>query len=183
MRSTRRIMSTLLLVTALTGGLAACGPEDDKAAGGSGGSAASAKPSAKPTKGGDAGPDTYDCGGKPPVMPAGHTMIEVKLERDASGFEAQTAKPKCTPNDWIYHGEGEAKHYTLASGVKAQLALSAGPGQYKPVDKDQLAMHIDRCLAEDHSRVKPPFGCYGNVYEITLDGKGQVATIKEKWSV
>ncbi|MFI0739235.1 hypothetical protein ACH4PU_14255 [Streptomyces sp. NPDC021100] len=130
MRSARRITGTLLLVTALTGGLAACGPEDDKASDGSGGPAASVKPSARPANAGDAGPGTDDCGGKPPVMPAGHTMIEVKLERDASGFEAQTAKPKCTPNDWIHHGEGEAKHYALAPDVKPRLALSAGPGQY-----------------------------------------------------
>ncbi|MGW1200887.1 hypothetical protein ACWD4B_34335 [Streptomyces sp. NPDC002536] len=176
MRSTRRTMSTLVLVAALGGGLAACGPGDkaDKAGGTSGGPASSAKPSADG--------DNADCGGKPPVMPAGHTMIEIKLERDAaSGFEAQKAQPACTPNDWIYHGQGDSQHYKLASGAKIELAENDAPKHLKPVSKDDFDKHVDGCLRNDHDAVKSPFGCYGNVYDITQNAKGDIQTIQEIW--
>ncbi|MFI9721593.1 hypothetical protein ACIHFE_18380 [Streptomyces sp. NPDC052396] len=184
MRSTRRFVSTLVLVAALGGGLAACndGKKDTSD------SASSSKPAdhTDKTDKSDKGKDGNDpdCGGKPPVMPAGHTMIAVTLERDASkGFDAQVAKPVCTPNDWAYHGEGEAKHYTLAADVKAELALMDGPNKTKPVSKDDLTYHIDQCHSDDHSRVKAPFGCFGNVYDITMNGKGEIKTIKELWHV
>ncbi|GHF32889.1 hypothetical protein [Streptomyces morookaense] len=180
MRSTRRLMSTLVLVAALGGGLAACGPGGDKADGSTGGSASPAKPADGGGKG-DKG-DNADCGGKPPVLPTGHTMIEIKLERDAAtGFEAQKAQPTCTPNDWIYHGEGDSQHYKLASGAKIQLAENDAPKHLKPVSKDDFDKHVDGCLRDDHNAVKAPFGCYGNVYEITQNAKGDIQTIEEIW--
>lgn len=183
MPSIRRLISALAVAAALGGSLAACGPSDDKAGGTSGGSAASAKPSAQPSKAGE--PGDNDCG-KPPTMPAGHMMVEIKLEQDSRGFDAQEAKPHCTPNDWIYGAEGgpsSNRHYKLASDVKAELALTAGPGQTKPATSEQLTQHIDGCLLKDYSVVKQPYGCFGNVYDITLNAKGDVQTIKEIWSV
>lgn len=179
MRSTRQMISTLVLVAALGGGLAACGPGDkaDKAGGTSGGSASAAS-SAKPSA--DDG-DSYDCG-KPPVLPAGHTMIAIKLERDAaSGFEAQKAQPKCGPNDWTYGGEGDSQHYKLASDAKIELALSDGPKHPKSVSKDDFDKHVDGCLRNDYNVVKQPFSCYGNIYEITQNAKGDIQTIQEIW--
>ncbi len=39
-------------------------------------------------------------------------------------------------------------------------------------------------MASDHSRVKEPFSCHGNVYEVTLDAKGdEIKTMRERWSV
>ncbi|MCF3102043.1 hypothetical protein IPZ58_10645 [Streptomyces roseoverticillatus] len=183
MRSVRHAIGALALVAALGGGLTACGPEEDTAKGGSGGSSAAAKPS-QAAKGDDkdgAHGGEGDCG-KPPKLPAGIKMIQVGLHRDVSVIEAMDAKPKCTPNDWIYHGEGEPKGYKLPADVKAELAT--GSGQYKKVSRDELSMHLDACLVNDYSRVKAPFSCYGNVYEITLNDKGDtVKTMRERWSV
>ncbi|MCX4445526.1 MULTISPECIES: hypothetical protein [unclassified Streptomyces] len=202
MTSTRRALSAIALLAALSG-IAACGPEDTGAEGATGGSDSSASPSATasgaPASGGTAGDgptdDVDDDGqggdcGKPPVLPAGHTRVKITLMRDAAGFEAAVAKPHCTPNDWIYGADetDPTKHYVLPESVDARLALMDGPGQWKKVDHEQLALHIDRCHAmeagaTDYPKVEPPFGCFGNVYEITLDGKGEVKTIKEIWSV
>ncbi|MFF0750804.1 hypothetical protein [Streptomyces sp. NPDC004267] len=205
MTSTRRVLSAIALLTALSG-VAACGPDDaEGAAGGSGGSASSSAPSATASgtadsggagKGGpaddvDGDGKGGDCG-KPPTLPAGHTKVKVQLMRDAGGFEAAVATPHCTPNDWIYGAEKDAptKHYVLPENVKAYLALAAGPGQWKQVDHEQLSLHIDRCLAEeigaptaDYPKVEAPYGCFGNIFEITLNAKGDVETMKEIWSV
>lgn len=187
-------MGAIALCAALGAGLTACGPTEDGAAASSSkapSAAASAPASAAPSaaakpskgaKGGDAQGGENDCG-KPPTLPAGVKMIEVGLHRDISVVEAFDAKPKCTPNDWIYHGEGDPKGYKLPTDIKAELALSAGPGQYKPVTREELSMHIDGCLSQDHRNIKEPFGCYGNVYEITLNAKGEIATMRERWSV
>ncbi|MEF9886956.1 hypothetical protein [Streptomyces sp. P9-A4] len=55
---------------------------------------------------------------------------------------------------------------------------------------EQLALHIDRCHAQeigaptdDYPKVEEPYGCYGNVYEVTLNAQGEVDTMKEIWSV
>ncbi|MEV7611944.1 hypothetical protein [Streptomyces sp. NPDC089799] len=206
MRSNQHVFGTLALVLAVGGGLTACGPTDDKAGGAAPAASASAssdpsastsaQPSkdpkdAKPSKGaqaskgtgtGGAGDDLddHDCGA-PPKLPAGQKIIQVGLHRDISAIEAFDAQPKCTPNDWIYHGEGDPKSYKLPADVKAELAV--GPGQHKKVTREELSMHIDACLREDYSRVKQPFSCYGNIYEVTLNAKGEIATMRERWSV
>ncbi|MEV0414651.1 hypothetical protein AB0I68_28540 [Streptomyces sp. NPDC050448] len=196
MRSTRNVMGTIALFAAMGAGITACGPQEDGAAAPSsqapsshapsaGASAPGASAAAKPSKGstgGDGRGGENDCG-KPPTLPAGVKMIEVGLHRDMGVIEAMDAKPKCTPNDWIYHGEGEPKSYKLPADIKGELALSAGPGQYKPVTREELSKHIDGCLRSDYNVVKQPFSCYGNVYEITLNAKGEVMTMRERWSV
>ncbi|MEU8619065.1 hypothetical protein [Streptomyces sp. NPDC048623] len=204
MTSTRRVLSAIALLAAL-GGIAACGPEDSNAGGAAGGSGGSAAPSATASRTSDSGgagngepTDDVDGDGKggdcgtPPTLPAGHMKLKVQLMRDSGGFEGAEAKPHCTPNDWIYGAEkgAETKHYVLPQGVKAYLALAAGPGQWKQVDHEQLALHIDRCLAEeigaptdDYPKVEAPYGCFGNIYEVTLNAKGEVETMKEIWSV
>ncbi|MGW1892014.1 hypothetical protein ACWCP6_17400 [Streptomyces sp. NPDC002004] len=204
MTSTRRVLGAIALVAALSG-VAACGPDDSNAGGASGSSSA---PSDAPAKAGKAGKggsggsgsdgsssqgpsDDVDGDGKggdcgaPPKMPAGHTMLHLELMRDAGGFEATVAVPHCSPNDWIYGGgnKKDAKHYVLPTAVKAELAINS-TGAHKRVTHDQLAMHIDGCLADelgDTGRVKEPYGCYGNIYDVTLDAKGKVATMKEIW--
>ncbi|MFD0075050.1 hypothetical protein ACFVIY_21730 [Streptomyces sp. NPDC127166] len=203
MTSTRHVLSAIALLAALSG-VAACGPEDPTAEGVTGGSGSSASPSASSSKTSDSGEagdspaddvdgdgKGGDCG-KPPTLPAGILKVKVELMRDAGGFEAAEAKPHCTPNDWIYGADkgDPTKHYVLPKGVKAFLALAAGPGQWKQVDHEQLALHVDRCLAEeigaptdDYPKVEAPYGCFGNVYEITLNAKGEVDTMKEIWSV
>ncbi|SED90821.1 hypothetical protein [Streptomyces sp. TLI_105] len=202
MTSTRRALSAIALLAALSG-VAACGPEDPDTEGLTGGSGAGAPPSATASRtsdpgeaGNDAPVDDVDGDGKggdcgtPPTLPAGHMKMKVQLMRDAGGFEAAEAKPHCTPNDWIYGADkgDPTKHYVLPESVKAYLAL--GPGQSKQVDHEQLALHVDRCLAqeigaptEDYPKVEAPYGCYGNVYEVTLNAKGEVETMKEIWSV
>ncbi|MFC9588868.1 hypothetical protein ACFTUC_03575 [Streptomyces sp. NPDC056944] len=202
MTSTRRALSAIALLAAL-GGVAACGPEDPSADGLTGGAGSSAAPSATASKTSDSGEAGSsdptddvdgdgkggDCG-KAPVLPAGLLKLKVQLMRDSGGFEASEAKPHCTPNDWIYGAdEGDpTKHYVLPKNVKAFLAT--GPGQTKQVDHEQLALHIDRCHAQeigaptdDYPKVEAPFGCYNNVYEVTLNAKGEVDTMKEIWSV
>ncbi|MFG3343567.1 hypothetical protein ACGF1Z_00700 [Streptomyces sp. NPDC048018] len=203
MTSTRHVLSALALLAALSG-VAACGPGDPTAAGPSGGAGAtspSATASTTPDSGGTASSDPADdvdgdgkggdCG-RPPALPAGHLRVKVALMRDAGGFEAAEAKPHCTPNDWIYGAEkgAQTRHYVLPENVRAYLALAAGPGQWKQVDHEQLSLHIDRCLAEeigapteDYPKVVPPYGCFGNIYELTLDAKGEVETMREIWSV
>ncbi|MEU0406057.1 hypothetical protein ABZ318_38865 [Streptomyces sp. NPDC006197] len=201
MTSTRRVLGAIALLATLSG-VAACGPEDPTAGGPVGGSGSSASPSATasgtsaPGEAGDGAPADDvdgdgkggDCG-KPPTLPAGHLKLKVRLMRDAGGFEAAEAKPHCTPNDWIYGADkgDPTKHYVLPENVKAYLAL--GPGQSKQVDHEQLALHVDRCLAQeigapdDYPKVEAPYGCYGNVYEVALNAKGEVDTMKEIWSV
>lgn len=204
MSSNRRVLSAIALIAALSG-VAACGPDDTDAAGTTGGADTSASPAAEDSgspdadsNGGSAPADDADADGagencgKPPVLPEGHLRVKVELMRDAAGFEAAVATPHCTPNDWIYGAEKgtETRHYVLPDTVKADLALADGPGMGKRVDHDQLALHIDRCLAEElgtsikgYPKVEPPFGCFGSIYEITRDAQGNVATMKEIWSV
>ncbi|WP_327283575.1 MULTISPECIES: hypothetical protein [unclassified Streptomyces] len=185
MRSNRHVIGTIALVAAL-GGLAACGPQEDAAGGSPSAPSAATKPSASAPAGGSkadpsgSGGGEKDCG-KPPTPPAGVKIVQVGLHRDASVFEAMDAKPVCTSNDWIYHGEGEPKGYKLPADVKGELAT--GPGKFQPVNRDELSKHIDGCLREDYNVVKQPYSCYGNVYEITLNSKGEVQTMRERWSV
>ncbi|MGW3210356.1 hypothetical protein [Streptomyces sp. NPDC001135] len=207
MTSTRRVFSAIALLAALSG-VAACDP-DDNTAGATGGSGSSATPSSAPSATASKASDTGKTGssdptddvdgdgkggdcGTPPTLPAGHMKLKVELMRDSSGFEAAVAKPHCTPNDWIYGAEkgAQTKHYVLPKDVKAYLALAAGPGKWKQVDHEQLSLHIDRCLAEeigaptkDYPKVHAPYGCFGNIYEVTLNAKGEVETMKEIWSV
>ncbi|MFE2329528.1 hypothetical protein ACFXD5_37455 [Streptomyces sp. NPDC059385] len=186
MRSNRQVIGTVALIAALSGGLVACGPEEDAAGGSSSGPSTAAKPSTSAPAGGakadpaGSGGGGNDCG-KPPTPPAGVKIVEVGLHRDVSVFEAMDAQPKCTPNDWIYHGEGEPKGYKLPATVKGELAT--GPGKFQKVNRDELSMHIDGCLSQEHRNIKEPFSCHGNIYEITLDAKGEVQTMRERWSV
>ncbi|GHC51488.1 hypothetical protein [Streptomyces cinnamoneus] len=184
MKATRHLISTIALVAALGGGLTACGPEDDSAAGSGGSSSgASAKPSAKPADGGSAdksgGEGSFGDCGQPPKLPAGHKMIEIAVPPSKGSMSAKDAKPTCTPNDWIYHGEGAAKYYLFTAGeVKAEL--STGSGSYKTVPVGELWSHAGDCMT-NQSAVKQPYTCSGNIYDITLDSEGKVKTIKEVW--
>ncbi|MGW1013935.1 hypothetical protein ACWD4X_28320 [Streptomyces termitum] len=207
MTSTRRALGALALLAALSG-VTACGPDGSEAAGATGGpgggttapatpsATTSGTPAADPATGGEPTDDVNgdgkggDCG-NPPTLPAGIQKVKITLMRDAGGFEAAEATPHCTPNDWIYGAEKDAptKHYVLPTSVTADLALADGPGRWKRVNHEQLALHVDRCLAreigapDDYPKVEAPFGCFGNVYEITLGTQGEVKTIKEIWSV
>ncbi|MFF6788422.1 hypothetical protein ACFY9C_05035 [Streptomyces filamentosus] len=210
MTSTRRALTALALLAAL-GGTTACGPEETASAGAAGDPAVSTSapaapptttpapasatpdpttpPSGAPTDDVDGDGEGGDCGNRP-ALPSGVLMVKVTLMRDAGGFEAAEAVPRCTPNDWIYGAEKEAptQHYVLPGTVDARLAN--GPGTWKKVDHEQLALHVDRCLfqeigapTDDYPEVEPPFSCSGNVYEITLDPRGAVRTMKEIWHV
>ncbi|MBB4890527.1 hypothetical protein WEB32_34565 [Streptomyces netropsis] len=177
MKTTHRFISALALVAAL-GSVTACGPEEDTAAGS--GSGASAQPSEKQTAGGasaDKADGTGECG-KAPKLPTGHKMIEPVEPPSKGSMSAKDAKPTCTPNDWIYHGEGKAKYYLFAEQVKAELAT--GPGSTKTVPVGELWAHAGDCLTNGGA-VKEPYSCSGNIYDITLDPEGKVKTIKEIW--
>ncbi len=188
MKSTRRIIGTFALVAAL-GTIAACGPEEASAgaagssSGASGSSAQpstqpSAKPSAKqPAGGGSTGEPGNDCG-QPPKLPAGHKMVEPAAPPSKGSMSAKDAQPTCTPNDWIYHGKGEAKYYTFTEDVKAELATGSGSTESVPVG--ELWMHAGDCMT-NQSAVKAPYSCSGNIYDITVDGEGKIKTIKEVW--
>ncbi|MFF4582527.1 hypothetical protein [Streptomyces sp. NPDC001389] len=194
MSSTRRIIGTFALVAAL-GSVAACGPEDTSGSAGTGGSSgtggassagsagsgAAAKPSAKaPAGGASAGSAAPggDCG-QPPKLPAGHKMVEPVAPPSKGSMSAKDAQPTCTPNDWIYHGKGEAKYYLFAAGeVKAELAT--GSGSTKSVPVGELWMHAGDCMTNP-SAVKAPYSCSGNIYDITVDGEGKIDSIKEVW--
>ncbi len=194
MRSTRHVIGALALAAALGGGLTACGPTEDTSKGASDGASAAAKPSqgakgdGQGSKGdgkdgkADGQGGEGDCG-KPPTPPAGIKIIEVGLHRDISVVEAFDTKPVCTPNDWIYHGDGGTpKGYKLPTDIKAELAT--GSGQHKKVTREELSKHIDACLRNDYSQIKEPFSCHGNVYEVTLNDKGDtIKTMRERWSV
>ncbi|MCQ8768561.1 hypothetical protein [Streptomyces telluris] len=160
----------------------ACGPEEDTATG----SGASSQPSAKPStgkggsggnSGGSADNGGGDCG-QPPKLPAGHKMIEVAAPPSKGSMTAKDAKPACTPNDWIYHGDGKANYYLFSENVKAELATGAGSTKTVPVG--ELWTHAGDCMTNS-SAVKSPYSCSGNIYDITLDPEGKVKTIKEIW--
>ncbi|WP_030797961.1 hypothetical protein [Streptomyces sp. NRRL S-337] len=191
MKPTQRLIGTLALVATLGVGLTACGPEDDPhgdsagssssgGSSGSGGSSASAQPSKKPApsdKASDQADGPGDCGA-PPKLPAGHKMVEPAVPPSKGSLSAKDAKPFCTPNDWIYHGQGKAKYYLFAEDVKAELAT--GSGRTKSVPVGQLWTHAGDCMT-NQSAVKPPYTCSGNIYDITLDSEGQINSIKEIW--
>lgn len=177
MKPTQRFISSFAVVVML-GAVAACGPEDTTADGSSGGSTASAQPSEKPPAGGSSSDEPANDCGKTPTLPAGHKMVEIAAPPSKGSMSAQDARPTCTPNDWIYEGQGEAKYYLFAQEVKAEL--SAGPGSTKTVPVGELWTHAGDCIA-DQAAVKSPYTCSGNIYDITLDGEGNVKTIKEVW--
>jgi hypothetical protein len=194
MKPTQQLISTLALVAALGTGLTACGPEDtphgDSAGSdGSGGSSASAQPSKKPApsapsapstpsdKAGDEAGGPGDCG-TPPKLPAGHKRVEPAAPPSKGSLSAKDAKPVCTPNDWIYHGQGKAKYYLFAQDVKAELAT--GPGSTKAVPVGELWTHAGDCMTNPGA-VKAPYTCSGNIYDITLDAEGKINSIKEIW--
>ncbi len=176
MTHTRRLISTFAIVAALSA-LTACGPEEDSA----GGSGASSQPSAKPGTG-TGGSGSTDSGGgdcgQPPKLPAGHKMVEIAVPPSKGSMSAKDAKPTCTPNDWIYHGEGKANYYLFSEDVKAELAT--GSGSTKTVPVGELWAHAGDCIASS-SEVKSPYSCSGNIYDITLDAEGKVKSIKEIW--
>ncbi|MFI6639075.1 hypothetical protein [Streptomyces sp. NPDC050504] len=177
MKSTQRFISSLAAVVML-GAVAACGPEDTAADGASGGSTASTQPTGKPSEGESSSDESADDCGKQPTLPAGHKMVEIAEPPSKGSMSAKDAQPTCTPNDWIYQGQGEAKYYLFAQEVKAELA--AGPGSTKTVPVGELWAHAGDCIT-DQAAVKSPYTCSGNIYDITVDGEGNVTTIKEIW--
>lgn len=179
MKATRRLVVALAVTAALGSGLTACGPDSDTAGGSTGGSSASAKPAdgAAGAKGGSKGEPGNDCG-TPPQLPAGHKMVEIAAPPSKGSMSAKDTKPACTPNDWIYHGQGEAKYYLFAPATKAEIAL--GSGKTKDVPVGELWMHAGDCLTNS-SAVKQPYSCSGNIYDITTNSEGKVTSIKEIW--
>ncbi|MEU1814943.1 hypothetical protein ABZ543_07075 [Streptomyces roseifaciens] len=179
MTRTRRLIGAVAVVAALSAATA-CGPEEDTTAG----SGASSQPSAKPStgNGGSGGSGSTDNGGgdcgQPPKLPAGHKMVEVAAPPSKGSMTAKDAKPACTPNDWVYHGDGKANYYLFSENVKAELAT--GGGATKTVPVGELWMHAGDCMTNS-SAVKSPYSCSGNIYDITLDSEGKVKTIKEIW--
>ncbi|MFE7585602.1 hypothetical protein ACFU5Y_29005 [Streptomyces gardneri] len=177
MKSAQRFISSFAAV-AMLGAVAACGPEDTSADGASGGSTASAQPSGKPSADGSSSGEPADDCGKSPTLPAGRKMVEIAVPPSKGSMSAKDAQPTCTPNDWIYQGQGEAKYYLFAQEVQAEL--SAGPGSTKTVPVGELWAHAGDCMT-DQAAVKSPYSCSGNIYDITLDGEGNVKAIKEVW--
>ncbi|WP_329582737.1 hypothetical protein OG500_22135 [Kitasatospora sp. NBC_01250] len=82
------------------------------------------------------------------------------------------------PNDGYYQAVAPNTGYTFAPGAKATLL-----GRYVSTDPStavsitDLLTHINQCV--QHPGADGPHLCYGNNYDITVNGAGQITTITE----
>ncbi|WP_329569554.1 hypothetical protein [Kitasatospora sp. NBC_01266] len=138
------------------------------------------KPAAKPT----AAPTTpttptADCTAN--ANHPGHTVINATVGwADPDRIGANATKFVCgpdVPNDGYYQPVNQNSSYTFAPGATAHLV-----GQYASeggmnVSIDTLLTHIVHCTTNNPTGNPSP--CYGNNYDITVDGSGRITSISE----
>ncbi|MFG2222001.1 hypothetical protein [Streptomyces sp. NPDC048644] len=186
---TRRLLAAAALAAALAT-LTSCKSDDATASPGASASSAASEPAASSEPSKASGPSasapesgdkpvdpepSFDC--TPRKIPAGHRMVQVTAASSGGALSVREAEFACDPNGGGYAGTGKAAHYQLAAG--ATVELSAGATAYRTVPTAELAGHLTACLK--HRPVEPPLSCAGNIYELTVNGSGDVSHVREVW--
>lgn len=143
----------------------------------------SAKPSAKPTtaKPTAAAPTPgSDCTAA--ANHPGHKVINATVAwGDPNRIGANATKFVCgpdVPNDGYYQAVAPNTGYTFAPDAKATLLgryISTDPST--AVSITDLLTHINQCV--QNPGADGPHLCYGNNYDVTVNGAGQITTITE----
>ncbi|MFI9046412.1 hypothetical protein [Streptomyces sp. NPDC053427] len=187
---TRRLLAAAVLAATLTT-LTSCKGEDAPASASpeatapsasspapapSGTPTSSPSPSASPSKDLSADPEpSSDC--TPRTLAKGHRMVQLTGAPAGGTVPAREAKFACDPNGGGYAGTGKAARLRLASGATAEL--STGAVDHRTATLAQLTAHLTACLR--HETVEQPLACSGDLYEITVNGSGDVTHLSELW--
>ncbi|GAA2151126.1 hypothetical protein GCM10009760_46140 [Kitasatospora kazusensis] len=81
------------------------------------------------------------------------------------------------PDDGYYQAITQDASYKFAAGAKASLVGNYVSEGRKDVSITDLLTHIDHCTSNPSGQ--QPYSCYGNMYDITVDGSGLITTIAE----
>ncbi|MER6361144.1 hypothetical protein [Kitasatospora sp. NPDC001527] len=196
MTAPRRLLLAVLLCCAATTGLAACTPidedptlamaSDDVADDGDADAADAAEneadaAEAKDAEGTEAAEDlaeeeAWEAPGAGPGLdsfsptacttPGGRRTVRV-----LDVVEGRlTVRPACAPD------AAPATH-ALAAHATATLVDLPHDEPAKEVQLPVLLDHLDTCLAD--GTPEPPYGCWGNTYDLTLDARGRITRIQE----
>ncbi|MCB5907066.1 hypothetical protein LIU39_06480 [Streptomyces sp. SF28] len=179
---TRRLLAAAALAAALAT-LTSCKSDDTTAAASPRASASSepskaSGPSASAPASGDKAVDpepSSDC--TPRKVPAGHRTVRVMGASSGGALSVREAEFACDPNGGGYAGTGKAARYQLAAGATAEL--TTGATTFRTVPTAELARHLTACMK--HQPVEPPLSCAGDIYELTVNGSGDVSHIREVW--
>ncbi|WP_327068417.1 hypothetical protein [Kitasatospora sp. NBC_01302] len=135
---------------------------------------------AKPTAAAPTPTPTPDCTAA--ANHPGHKVINATVAwGDPNRIGANATTFVCgpdVPNDGYYQAVAPNTGYTFAPGAKATLL-----GRYVSTDPStavsitDLLTHINQCV--QHPGADGPHLCYGNNYDITVNGAGQITTITE----
>ncbi|MEV8322850.1 hypothetical protein [Kitasatospora sp. NPDC056731] len=116
-----------------------------------------------------------DCATPTPTERPGHTVLVVLATEDGD-VTAQPARYSC--DEARYEGTGAPARYGFATaGVEATLVDHPHADPTRPVRLEDVLGHLEDCLAEHEP--DPPYGCYGNVYDVVLDSHGRIMRIGE----
>ncbi|MER5638498.1 hypothetical protein ABT095_16245 [Kitasatospora sp. NPDC002227] len=137
----------------------------------------STKPTAKPSSSTPAA----DCTAN--AQHPGHKVINATVAWGSPDrIGANATRFVCGPdvdNDGYYEAVSPNSEYRFAAGAQAVLI---GPGakgiESKPVPLSRLLQQINTCTSHSNAPGSE-YGCYGNMYDITLDPSGKITTITE----
>lgn len=203
--SATRLLTTVALLAAATLGLTAC---DDNSTGSSAPTTAATAPStlasvsaasapASPTGHPSTAPKPSGSGrtatSQPPAPKTpsadcttraqhpGHKVIDVVGVTPGSlQLKATATRFVCgpdVPDDGYYESAGAPASYQLAPGATADLMVLDAQSGPRPASVADLIKHASECI-QGHD-VARPYGCYGNMYDITVDSAGHITDISE----
>ncbi|GAB2734040.1 hypothetical protein GCM10010442_64320 [Kitasatospora kifunensis] len=112
-------------------------------------------------------------------------MIDVSFLNGA-GLVAEPARFVCgpgVPDDGYWQGVGRLSLYSLAPNATFQLfdqvkANTSGSTGLDPVSR-QVFLQVANDCATNAVTVPKPYGCYGNMYAVTLGSGNTVTSISE----
>ncbi|MDH6112170.1 hypothetical protein P3T36_006804 [Kitasatospora sp. MAP12-15] len=140
-----------------------------------------ATPSGKPTAKPSAAKPTPSADCTANAKKPGHTVINATVAwGNPDRIGANATKFICgpdVPNDGYYEAVAPNSGYNFAPGAKATLVGNYVSDGTKAVSVTDLLTHIDHCTQNPSGQ--DPYSCYGNMYDITVNGSGLITSIAE----
>ncbi|MET9400719.1 hypothetical protein [Kitasatospora sp. NPDC002965] len=109
----------------------------------------------------------------------GHQVVRVvgEIEGRLTALPTRYVCDSDAPDDGSYDPVGIPTAYPLAARVTATLVALEDGEPAKEVQLPVLLEHLGDCLADREP--DPPYGCYGDTYDIVLDARGRITRITE----
>ncbi|MEV8095087.1 hypothetical protein [Kitasatospora sp. NPDC085879] len=120
-----------------------------------------------------------------------HKVIRVRtVDKGLGRLTADSVGANCSPNGLFFNPDEKPKPYTVSPDAKVTVytdeSLKTKTVAVRSGTAGDGLAHVKTCAESNHAAdpdsLPKGFFCYQDLYEVTVDAKGSITSLKETWS-